>query len=297
MSWLCVFGRGIANLGVLLDREVRIPGNLPEESVGICEVPRVPAPEHLLARLDERRSCIDGLLEPRFAAEVSAAYPTFERALELGRSLDALNESLKVQICDASAFPEPVARLNAALASPEWLEAVAGVSGIPKLLADERLAGGGMHVMGERGRLDVHVDFNMLRDRTIHRRLNILIFLNEGWRDGWGGEIELWDADVTHCITSLTPLFNRCVVFATSEESFHGVTKVRCPADRARCSFAGYYYTDEPPRGWSGQHHSTVFRARPNEWLRGSLLMPAQRASRTLRRELRRVARRLLRRP
>ena len=84
--------------------------------------------------------CIDGLLEPRFAAEVAASYPSFEQALELGRSFDALNESLKVQICDTSGFPEPVARLNAALASPEWLEAVATISGIPKLVADEELA-------------------------------------------------------------------------------------------------------------------------------------------------------------
>lgn len=53
-----------------------------------------------------------------------------------------------------------------------------------------------MHLMGSRARLDVHVDFNQDKARGLHRRLNILVFLNPDWRSEGNGRFELWDADV-----------------------------------------------------------------------------------------------------
>lgn len=226
---------------------------------------------------------IDGFLDPDFAKEVVAAYPSFEEARGLGHEFRFVNEKGKVQITDAARFREPVRRLSDALASPAFLDDLSAITGIPKLLADERLAGGGIHVTGPSGRLDVHVDFNLLTDRGLHRRLNILIFLNPEWREAWGGEIELWDRDVRHRHHAFLPVFNRCVLFETSDISFHGVTAVRCPEGLCRRSFAAYYYTAEAPTGWDGAVHSTVFRARPDERLRGWVLMPAERVWRELR--------------
>jgi len=74
----------------------------------------------------------------------------------------------------------------------------------------------------------------------------------------------------------LLPRFNRCVIFETSERSFHGVTRITCPADRVRKSFAGYYYTREAPANYAGIVHGTTFRARPDEKLKGAVLMPLQ---------------------
>jgi Rps23 Pro-64 3,4-dihydroxylase Tpa1-like proline 4-hydroxylase len=151
--------------------------------------------------------------------------------------------------------------------------------------------GGGMHVTGPHGRLDVHVDFNVIPQRRLHRRLNILVYLNPEWRDEWGGHVELWDRDVRRCYHSLKPRLNRCVVFETSETSFHGVSAVRCPEGIERRSFAAYYYTREPPPRWDGKMHSTIFRARPDERLREFVLMPAERLQRDLQAGLRRVRR------
>jgi len=146
-------------------------------------------------------------------------------------------------------------------------------------------------VMGSGGRLDVHVDFNLIRGRELHRRLNILVFLNRSWDDAWGGELELWDAAVRNRGRAIRPVFNRCAVFETSEISFHGVTKVTCPPGRTRNSFAAYYYTREAPEGWDGRRHSTVFRARPDERLRGRVLMPLARMRSGLRDAVRRLRR------
>lgn len=222
--------------------------------------------------------CIDNFLDEGFAREVERAYPTFEEASKLGKGFEAVNERKKFQITDSSKFAPPVLRLHEALASPEWLETLSYVMDIPRLLADEKLEGGGIHETGPRGHLDVHVDFNYIEDRQLHRRLNILIYMNPGWRKEWGGNIELWDKEVKVCEHSFSPVFNRCVVFETNEISYHGVSAVTCPPDRVRKSFAAYYYTREAPAHWTGESHSTIFKARPDEKFKGMVLMPMQKA-------------------
>lgn len=223
---------------------------------------------------------IDGFLQPDFAALVASAYPDFESARTMGTAFNAVNERLKVQITDDSKFPPPIKRLSDAMASRPWLDALTYITGIETLLADPDLAGGGMHVTGPGGRLDVHVDFNYNADRGWHRRLNVLLYLNPVWHEEWGGRIELWDDQVTRCAQSFQPVLNRCIVFETSERSFHGVTPVRSPHPTLRQSFAAYYYTAEPPANWDGAKHSTVFKARPNERFRKYIAMPLEGAMR-----------------
>jgi hypothetical protein len=223
---------------------------------------------------------IDNFLDEQSALQVLAAFPSYDEAIKVGRSFAAVNEFRKVQVTDAALFAEPIGRLNAALASPEFLELLSYVFDIPNLLADDQLVGGGIHETGPRGFLDVHIDFNYIEERQLHRRLNILIYFNQDWKEEWGGNIELWDEHVRVCHHSFTPIFNRCVVFATNEISYHGVTAVRCPPGQTRKSFAAYYYTKEPPAGWTGENHTTIFKARPNELLKGRVLMPLESAKR-----------------
>jgi hypothetical protein len=237
---------------------------------------------------------IDNFLAEPFARRIADAFPSYQEAVAVGRTFQAVNERGKVQVTDASRFPEPIAQLNALLASPEFCDLMSYALEIPELLPDEKLIGGGMHQTSAHGHLDVHVDFNRLQDRGWHRRANILVFFNPGWQPEWGGEFELWDADVKLRQHAFLPLFNRCVVFATSDVSYHGVTAVRCPPGVSRRSFAAYYYTQQPPPGWDGQAHTTRFRARPEEFLKGTVAMPAERARRWLTQTIRRVKQKTL---
>ena len=77
----------------------------------------------------------------------------------------------------------------------------------------------------------------------------------EGWLPEWGGQLELWNQDVSERLGLFDPILNRCIIFATSEISYHGVTKVTCPQDVVRRSFAGYYYTEAAPPHWTGRSH------------------------------------------
>jgi Rps23 Pro-64 3,4-dihydroxylase Tpa1-like proline 4-hydroxylase len=225
---------------------------------------------------------IENFLEPTAAEEIARSYPTFEQALKEGFSFNYVNEQRKVQISELAKTPEPVRRLNEAISSPQFLASVEYITGIPRLLADDRLAGGGMHLTGAGGRLDVHVDFNRIEDRQLFRRLNILLYLNPVWKPDWGGQIELWDKDVKVCHESCLPELNRCLIFETSDSSYHGVRPVTAPADVVRKSFAAYYYTVEAPPNWDGSSHSTIFRARPDEKFRGLVAMPAEKFMRQL---------------
>ncbi len=219
---------------------------------------------------------IDDFLDPDFAADVSAAFPTFEEALETGFEFDFVRERRKIQISDRAHFAAPVARLDEALASQDFLNDLEHITGISGLLPDPELGGGGIHVTGSGGRLDVHVDFNFNEKMQVHRRLNILIYLNPEWNSAWGGQVELWDRDVRTCHQRVDPRLNRCILFETSNLSFHGVRPVVAEAPKPRKSFAAYYYTKDAPPDWDGRHHSTIFRARPDEHLRRFLVVPAE---------------------
>jgi Rps23 Pro-64 3,4-dihydroxylase Tpa1-like proline 4-hydroxylase len=219
---------------------------------------------------------IDNFIDPEKAKAIVAAFPTFDAALEQGQAFATINERKKVQVSDASKYATPVAELNDLLASEKFLNDLSYITNIPNLLADERLVGGGMHITGPGGRLDVHVDFNFIEDRALHRRLNLLFYLNSPWEESWGGQFQLWDKNVKHCEATFAPIFNRCVIFETSEISYHGVVPVAPDAPALRKSFATYYYTKEAPAHWTGASHSTIFKARPEEKLKGILLMPAE---------------------
>jgi Rps23 Pro-64 3,4-dihydroxylase Tpa1-like proline 4-hydroxylase len=220
--------------------------------------------------------CVDNFLEESFANEIYEAFPSFKEARALGTEFDSVNEKFKIQITNSATFAPPIARLNHLLASPDFVNWMADAFGIPKVLADPDLVGGGIHETNSGGRLDVHVDFNYVAKKKWHRRLNILIYFNKNWTEDYGGYLEFWDKDVKNRLGYFAPVFNRFCAFATSDISFHGVTPLTCPASVVRRSFATYYYTEEAPAEWDGKVHSTIFKARPDEWIRASVLMPAE---------------------
>ena len=87
--------------------------------------------------------------------------------------------------------------------------------------------------------LDVHIDFNIDERRMLHRRVNLLIYLNKEWQHEWGGAIELhsdpWNPAADEVSASL-PLFNRTLLFETNEYSWHGFKRITLPDDRKALS-------------------------------------------------------------
>jgi len=218
--------------------------------------------------------CIDNFLKNDFAESIEASFPSFSQAESLGKSFNAHHEYQKVQITDTKKFPAPLKQLNELFGDEQFIALMSKATGIDDLLYDKNLVGGGMHMTNGGGRLDVHVDFNYIKEQKWYRRLNILLYLNKDWKEEYGGYLDLWDKDVKNRIGYFEPKFNRLCGFVTSEISFHGVTPVTCPPDRVRKSFATYYYTEDKTPDIADDHHSTIFVPRPNEKARHLFLKP-----------------------
>jgi Rps23 Pro-64 3,4-dihydroxylase Tpa1-like proline 4-hydroxylase len=147
-----------------------------------------------------------------------------------------------------------------------FLEQLTGIMG---LVPDPYLVGGGLHMLGPGGFLRVHADFNVHEHLKLDRRLNLLLYLNPEWKEEWGGNLELWTADMSACERKVVPIANRCVIFNTTDVSLHGNPEpVACPDDTARRSLALYYYTAGRPKEERSARHTTLYpgcgeRAKP----------------------------------
>ncbi|KRF24824.1 MULTISPECIES: 2OG-Fe(II) oxygenase [unclassified Phycicoccus] len=147
--------------------------------------------------------------------------------------------------------------------SPEFVGFLEELTGISDLLPDWSMDGGGLHQTLRGGHLNIHADFTTHHvNEQWSRRVNILLYLNEEWREEWGGELELWDKEMTAAQAKVQPAGNRMLIFTTSEDSFHGhPDALTCPEDVARRSMALYYFTEEE----NAVRKSTNYRARPDE--------------------------------
>lgn len=149
------------------------------------------------------------------------------------------------------------------LNSATFLEFLSTVTGIPDLIADPHFDGGGLHQILPGGKLGIHADFNKHPRFGLDRRLNVLLYLNKDWREEYGGQLELWNRDMTRCEAKIAPLFNRLMVFGTTDFTYHGhPDPLQCPAGMARRSLALYYFSNGRPAEEISGAHSTVFQPR-----------------------------------
>ena len=206
---------------------------------------------------------IDGLFDPRALREVAAEVPSPLTQRDLFHlEVKHLQEN-KFAWRDVARMGPKSLRLIHYLSAKPFVEYLSAVTGIPGLVPDPYLWGAGFHQILRGGRLAVHADFNTHPQMGLYRRLNVLVYLNEDWDTAWGGDLELWTIDMDRCAQKVAPLFNRMVVFSTTDTSYHGhPDPLDCPPDVVRRSLALYYYTQERLRD---DVHATLWQARPQD--------------------------------
>jgi len=200
-----------------------------------------------------RHLVIEDLLPVAYAEALLRAYPPLDAPGWVGKGY--VGEQRKFSM--ASGMPPALEAFFAWTSSDGFRAVVEEITGIPKLLGDPELRGGGLHQILPGGYLDVHIDYNYHPTTKHHRRLNLLLYLNRDWQPEWQGRLELWDMRVKRQIADVVPLFNRAVLFETNEISFHGhPAPLACPPGRARRSLAVYYYSVD--RDVIAPEHNTI---------------------------------------
>ncbi|URX60955.1 2OG-Fe(II) oxygenase [Luteibacter anthropi] len=219
---------------------------------------------------------IDNFLDAGFIGQLLAEFPTFEQGNFIGDDGRPGGKSTLGKVRPIGASYE---RLDDAIKSPEFLAAVGRLTGIDDLLYDPWYLGGGTHENRNGMSLDPHVDFNFHPSERWHRRINLIIYLNPLWENAWGGNLELFrDPHVEATPTqSVAPVFNRCVIFETSERSWHAFDQIALPAEHmnlTRRSVALYFYTKDRPQEEIADRHTTYYvkRQLPDQLAEGHTL-------------------------
>ena len=197
---------------------------------------------------------VDGFADDEQLREIVRHWPTD------GWQYKAVRTSIKYGLADTVWMPQAARDLLAELHAPEFMARLGNAFGL-ELQPDPQyerghLEGGGLHMIPRGGHLGMHVDFDRHPKREWRRVLNLLLYLNEDWRDEWGGALRLEYPDRT-LAKAIAPRFNRAVAFATSEQSWHGHPEpLMCPGGVTRKSVAIYYYQ----RGAAADGHCTIYR-------------------------------------
>lgn len=143
-----------------------------------------------------------------------------------------------------------------------FLEDLTGLDG---LIPDPHLFGGGLQQILPGGKLAIHADFNYLEKLKLYRRVNLLLYLNKGWDESYGGHLEMWNGSMTQCVKKVLPIFNRCVIFNTGRTSFHGHPHpLQCPPGMTRKALALYYYTSDSLAD-DHEAHETLWQSLPED--------------------------------
>ncbi|HJT62156.1 MAG TPA: 2OG-Fe(II) oxygenase [Burkholderiales bacterium] len=192
---------------------------------------------------------IDDFLPREVIERLIAEFPD-EDAIEWiawgpGRTSQLAKTKLnKLGQSDERCFPPFIRHFIGQLLSATFVEFVEALSGIKGLIVDPSHNGCGLHSTGHGGRLMIHTDVNRHPHsrRNLHQVLNLILYLNEDWKDEYNGHLELWTRDRKPS-KKILPSANRAVLFETGTRSFHGHPQpLNCPPGRRRNSIAVYYY-------------------------------------------------------
>ena len=134
------------------------------------------------------------------------------------------------------------------------------ICNVKSLYADDSLYAGGISLMAHNNFLNPHLDNSHDAERERWRVLNLLYYVTPDWKKENGGHLEIWPNGPKKEPVLLESKFNRLIVMATHDTSWHSVNKVT--VDRSRCCISNYYFSNEPLKE-TDKFHVTKFRGRP----------------------------------
>ena len=199
-----------------------------------------------------RHCIIDNFFEDITALDLSNEFPDYNDPNIWSVYRNAIENKKLTPHWDL--FPAKTYQAFTLMNTPGFVESVRLITGIPDLVADYSMHGGGWHMHGRGGKLNMHKDYSIHPKLGMERRINIIIYMTPDWKEEWNGGLEFWSHDSEknlpkECVTKVYNKFNRAVLFDTTQNSWHGLpTEIVCPEGVYRKSLA-IYYISKPRRG------------------------------------------------
>ncbi len=216
--------------------------------------------ENFIAAKPYKYLVLEDFLQDSVATALYERFPSIEN---LNVKRKSLNED-KSEDYHFERWDPIFSDLRNVIASKEWCEVMSILTGIDELVTTSDSLGSGVHQGKNGSYVDVHLDVNMNPKAGLWRRINLLIYLNKNWQPEYGGDLEIWDKEMTKCYNMVSPTFNRAVIFLTDDNSPHGYSKINVPPGESRKSFYTYYYTAPEP---GMVYRDSKFLSRPNDTL------------------------------
>ena len=191
---------------------------------------------------------IEDFLDIQDAKDVSKEFIDYESTEDIIRYKGWIGEK---STCNSwNRFPALTYKIFSNLLSLDFVSHLSAVTGVTPLYPDIGLHGGGWHMSGKGGSLAMHLDYSIHPKLNLQRKLNLILYLEEDYNPQWGGSLQLWSHDKEKSkplnkIKEVEPLFNRAILFDTTQKSWHGFPDpINPPEGKLRKSFAVYYLTE-----------------------------------------------------
>lgn len=189
---------------------------------------------------------VDDFLLPDVASQLSKEFPAYndsswfvyDSPLERKKALNNWNQ-----------FPPTTYKLFEYLTSENFVKELSEALSL-NLLPDPGLHGGGWHIHGAGGNLNPHLDYSLHPKCGLMQKINIIVYMSEDLRLEHGGHLGFWDNSGEGggpgvLRQEIEPRYNRAVIFDTTQDSWHGISRpLNVPNNIFRKSLAIYYLTN-----------------------------------------------------
>jgi Rps23 Pro-64 3,4-dihydroxylase Tpa1-like proline 4-hydroxylase len=210
------------------------------------------------AAVGVRYAVIDDLLPAHVAAMIEEAFPDGHAM----RLMDSFRER-KFTSKAFDRFDPILSDVTFAFQDRRIVEIVERVTGIAGQMPDPLLYAGGLSAMGKGHFLGPHIDNSHDASRQFYRTLNLLYYVSQDWDEANGGNLQLWNRDLSANLT-IHSRFNRLVLMETTPWSWHSVNHVK--VDGLRKCVSNYYFSKSSPTG-EDYFNITAFSAPQSQWL------------------------------
>lgn len=209
---------------------------------------------------------IDNFFETQTAETLSAEFLKYD-----SKSWHVYKNEIedKKTLNDWNHFPPATYSVFRELLSEDFINIVQKNLNCDSLSPDPGLHGGGWHIHSRGGNLNPHLDYSIHPKCGMRRKINLIVYLSKEIREEHGGHLGLWSQDektgsVGRLVKEISPVFNRAVLFDTTQNSWHGLSRpLMQPEGIYRKSIAIYYLT--PASALDDKRQRALFAPRPSQ--------------------------------